>query len=516
MNKNNLKIGICHWDGYETLNKKCELVKGSKITKEEFGLTTIKIYAGNKYSDTYDDLKQVNNINSLKDLLTSEPYTKVFKMGFKCIVIVAFSINNSRNDDYWRENGPDNNEYSQFKEVSEYLNTYTNTEFILSNWESDCVIESYSSNNKRKIIADNIKKLINVRYKSVLDTNVKVALEVNRFYSDKIGSIEYIIPNVNCHMISYSCYQTLWDSNEKLINGIKHIKKYMKPGVELYIGEFGYSINNMKKDSVLKSLKDSIETFNKHNIRLAFYWNLYCNEKKNDNSFNGFGLIDIEGNKTYVCKTLFNSQVYFIRHGISLANEWKHTNKKDYINLNTALFHNLYDADLSHEGIKLIRNKRNELWTEVLRHNKTIRIFISPLKRSINTFLETIKDNNYLSTSFLKNIKVSITPLITEIGDSKENFGSSLESLKVYPPLLELKNIVKEINFIHFPKNNIKWWGVSKNDFLNKKNVFLDYLSNRTKNECIICFTHWGFTNYCFNVSLSNFGKGNYSYYINI
>ena len=144
MSCNIVKIGLCHWDGYETLTEKCSLSRGAEIVKNTFGLPLIKIYAGNKYNKVYNDFNQMktNNIKTLKNLIESSPYKTVLDMNFKTVVIVGFSINENKDDDYWRIKGVDENEIEQFTELSEYLaHSYPKTEFIISNWESDCVLD---------------------------------------------------------------------------------------------------------------------------------------------------------------------------------------------------------------------------------------------------------------------------------------------------------------------------------------------------------------------------------------
>lgn len=311
-------IAPCHWDGYENPYTKCSLVVGAKKAYEfqkDRAKKAIKIYIGNK-SDVYRDVNDLRPLThtipsikatTIKNLITTPPYQEVLNMGFNTIVLVAFCLQNG--DDYWRNTGPYQYEYDQFKELALYLgDTYPYIEFILSNWESDCVLEGSSD---KKLVADNLVKLINIRNSAVQDLkkegrsfNVKIALEVNRLYETGESATSYIIPRVKCDMISYSCYQTLFMGGEILDRAIKYIKSKMGAGMELYIGEFGFPLNTYKGD-IARHLKEGIETFFNNNIRLAFYWNLYCNEKNADGSFNGFGLITPEGAYSPIVSKLF-------------------------------------------------------------------------------------------------------------------------------------------------------------------------------------------------------------------
>jgi hypothetical protein len=500
MSSNILNIGICHWDGYETNDNICSLVKGADIIKNRFGVSLIKIYAGNKYNKVYNDFGEMksNNINTLKDLIKSGPYKSVLDLNFKTVVIVGFSINKNNDDDYWRVKGTNKSEITQFTELSEYLsNNYTETEFIISNWESDCVIDSIESVVYKKMCADNIVDLINTRAKACKDySNVKIALEVNRYYEHIDNSISYVLPKVECDMISYSCYQMLYKPKD-LYNTITRIKNLMKPTMELYIGEFGFPINQDKKTKVLKCIKSSIEVFVRHRIRLAFYWNLYCNEKMPNGTFNGFGIINPSGEISYVYEELFERKAcILIRHGISLANIWKHKNNTKYIHKKDAMLYNLVDSDLSYEGIKAIRKKKEEFWDHVFNNNtKDITVYVSPMKRAIRTFCESI---NGLDKKYFSNINVIITPVISEYGRELSNKYSSLEAIKLFPEVEEIKSIVKDIKFVDY----VEWTHIKKGQYDDKIKKYI--VPNN--NETVIFFCHWGVINHITGVNVKNFG----------
>lgn len=500
MSCNIVNIGICHWDGYETPTEKCSLERGAEIVKEQFGLPLIKFYAGNKYNKVYNDFNEMktNNIKTLKNLIESKPYKSVLDMNFKTVVIVGFSINENKDDDYWRIKGVDENEIEQFTELSEYLaSSYPNTEFIISNWESDCVIDSIESVVYKKFCADNIVSMINKRAEACKDhTNVKIALEVNRYYEHTDNSISYVLPKVKCDMISYSCYQMLYNPSD-LYNNITRIKSLMKPNMELYIGEFGFPTNVDRKEKVLKYLKSSIEVFVKHRIRLAFYWNLYCNEKRVDNTFNGFGIITPFGIISYVYKELFERKsCVLVRHGISLANVWKHKNNTEYIHKEDAKLYNLVDSDLSYQGIKAIRKKREEFWEQVLKNNtKYITVYISPMKRAIRTFCESISG---LDKKYFTDINVIITPTISEYGQEISNKYSSLEEIKLFPEVKKIKSIVKQVKFLDY----VEWSHIKKGQYDHK---IKEYIIPK-KNETVVFFCHWGVINHITGVNVKNFG----------
>lgn len=504
MFNNETTISLCHWDGYETLNKKCELYKGAEIIKNKFGLSTIKIYVGNKYKEVYDDCKNLFNIKSVKELLESEPYNKVLKLGFKTIVMVLFTIN-VNGDDYWRLKGVNKNEINQMVELSEYLgNNFSDTEFIISNWESDCVLESTENRTHQRLYAENIIDLINKRYETTKQIkNVKIALEVNRYYNNNnTNSISYILPKVNCDMISYSCYQTIYNYRD-MDFVINKIKSLMKPNMELYIGEFGYPTPHTDyEENVLNSLNYNLRIFKKHKIRLAFYWNLYCNEKRGD-KFIGFGIIKPNGDISYVYNKLFISKrpVYLARHGISLSNQWKRETKTDYINKEDSLKHNLYDSELTFEGINLINNSKYNFWKDVINNSINIKIYLSPLKRSIQTFIESMHDEFKYE---YKQMSVIISPILSEYGTSYENYYMSINALEIFPNVIKLRNLVKDVTIVPFPDNK---WIVDRKDHYNK-DLVKTLLCNETDTK--VYFGHWGIINKTYGLNLPNFGINNF------
>lgn len=480
------EIGFCCWDGYETENKKCSLVTGTRIIKEKMNSDTIKIYAGNKCSKCYRDFEDVKP-TTLKELFQSTPYTQVFDLNFNVIIIVAFSINR-KGDDYWRTEPP--TEFTQFREASEFLSKkYPNTLFILSNWESDCVLDIYSGSN-HKDVSEHLISLINQREKATEGfPNVQIALEVNRFYDNRNSSIDCILPFVQCKFVSYSCYQTLFHSVKSLSDGIDKIRK-TRPDMVLYIGEFGFPTCRMEKNAVLARLRGSINLFHDKQIPWAFYWNLYNNEPVKD-GYNGYGLITPKGECTYVHEELMRqTSVFLVRHGQSLHNQAE----------SIGLKYDKPNPELSENGKQAIQKVSSKFWIAVnkVAGKRQIRILVSPLRRAIQTCLLSLEKNMEMT----RNVKIIITPYVTETGHNIVNKGELLEDLQRYPPLMKLQNLFP-VRFEHI-KHGKPWWNKYKPDKLFK------YLRQRryewNNEECIVCFSHYNFILEISQKSLGNFG----------
>jgi broad specificity phosphatase PhoE len=164
---------------------------------------------------------------------------------------------------------------------------------------------------------------------------------------------------------------------------------------------------------------------------------------------------------------------------------------------------------LSYEGINAIIQSRDKFWKDMIgiACGRPIRVFVSPLKRSIQTCLISMKN---LNPEILRKIKVTVTPIISETGNSAENKGMLLEALEVYPSIIELRSKVKSLNFTMFSLGR-KWWDV---ELENNVSAFTKHMRRRkfewNNNECIVCFTHWGFVKRISGINLSNFGIGAY------
>jgi bisphosphoglycerate-dependent phosphoglycerate mutase len=126
--------------------------------------------------------------------------------------------------------------------------------------------------------------------------------------------------------------------------------------------------------------------------------------------------------------------VNFVRHGVSIANE--HTN---YTGKNPSFEQIEYrDPKLSSTGIINLIKKKDHI--KKLICNSQL-FLVSPLKRTIQTFLVIYNDNNINSTP-----PVYLCPLVSELNNNIiENFGSELSDMQKDYDIIKLND--NKLNF---------------------------------------------------------------------
>ena len=135
--------------------------------------------------------------------------------------------------------------------------------------------------------------------------------------------VNRVLPYTNVDYVSYSAYDSKNDSVRKVKEVIDYIyenlpEKSGVPGPRVFIGEVAepassYDYNDAKHcDGNLKILAKYLQC----DVRSCLYWEMYCNEEKDDGGFNGFWLIDKDGNKTQLyqkLRTLFNDGKEYVK-----------------------------------------------------------------------------------------------------------------------------------------------------------------------------------------------------------
>lgn len=500
-NKMSLTIGLCYTG---TNNTEKSLVKNAMIARNVIRSPILEIYAGNNY-DCYEDMRKYDtkSIKTLFDLLNTKEYVNVFNLGFKTIVIRAFSINNEKNDNYWVKTGIVMDEYLQFRTAFMYLQQFfPDVEFIVSNQKSDTILSNFSE-EENKTVAENMTKLINIRYASKKDSkskNVKIALEVDKFSSNTqkhFNSVEHVLSKIRCDVVLYSCYGAIKDSLKTLDNEIKYIKTQLSPETELCIGEFDFPTFLLKKD-VTSFLKSILMVFRKNQIRLAFYSDLY---------HNGLGILD--GTKTYASEILFNTEIIMVRHAESRSIEWKKNNNTKIISLENGKLFQLYNAELSEKGKIDIESAKVDFWKNVIdiSNGKNIIIYCSPLRRALQTCMLSMCVQEPFLLNMFKNIKLYITPLIAETGDDCENKDETEFDITQYDSFIKLKSFVSEIKIMHFEDKSI----ISKGNSVENVNKFVQFIKTRKiEQETILCFCHFKVIKICTGKQTNNFGIPHY------
>lgn len=284
------RLGIVHWGGKYRLTDDDYLIEGAKSVKS-MGIDNFKIYIGPKSDKHY-----FNNYGNKSPVSVArqDNYRKVFMMGFKLIVIVCHSKTSSE----WRHSDDHKmleNETEIMRELAVELGKYPKTQFIITNWEGDCMINKH----KDDVTYDRLAKWVQARQNGVdlaNQPNVKHGIEVN-FVKQSLppnnqpSVLTEVVPKVRTDYISYSCYDCCDEVDfESCVRMIYTIGR--RP---IIVGEFGTPVNFRSSIQSLAYIQGIISVAEKYHIRACFYWQIYENEFKPDNtgmlSPMGFGLI---------------------------------------------------------------------------------------------------------------------------------------------------------------------------------------------------------------------------------
>jgi broad specificity phosphatase PhoE len=219
-----------------------------------------------------------------------------------------------------------------------------------------------------------------------------------------------------------------------------------------------------------------------------------------------------------------------VRHSKSRANEWQAENKDSRGRLpkvtpEIATEFDLFNAALSDAGVEANKKHRGILWRHI-RHvagNRKIRIFISPIKRVIQTLMESLDCEEAAFLFQNGPPKVSLMAILCEKGDGSENDGVLPEVIMEDADLdreLHGFRFKEMMDFTHFRDNvwhdNEQWWNVEFRQDVSRRAAGLeamlkwrrrDWAERPTEGECVVCFTHWGFANAVSGMHMKNFGQ---------
>ncbi len=207
------------------------------------------------------------------------------------------------------------------------LQTYNGTgkQFFLGHWEGDWY---YLEDKTQQTVGDTVTQgmiaWLNNRQKAVDDArrdtpheNVFVwhYLELNR----PVDAIRYgydrvvnrVLPFTNVDYVSYSAYDSKNGSTRMIRKTVDYIYQNLPekggvPGPRVLIGEIAepavsFDYNDKKYSSAnLRIMAKYLQS----DIAFCLYWEMYCNEKREDGSQNGYWLIDSSGSKTRLYQEL--------------------------------------------------------------------------------------------------------------------------------------------------------------------------------------------------------------------
>ncbi len=326
-------IGVTHVDGKYHLTEKDFLNEGAEQILA-LGSRVIKVWFHNPRK-SYSYNSQWPQMKSLVEIAQSKYFKKLFDKPFTTYIMMCFSI--GKNAAYWR-NGITSeqklDEQRQFYELTKHLlTTYKGTgkTFILQHWEGDWLIRGNYDRN-----ADPMPKAIsgmigwlNARQEGVNQARKEVgtdgvwvyhAAEVNRVVSTmkqgRPNMVDKVLPHTKLDLVSYSAWDATAEYSENsqiLCDALDFIAKNMPDSVEfgdrnVYVGEFGMPENKFSPEKIQKVIPGAVETALNWGCPYIVYWQLYCNELKDNkqkppvhsnDSVRGFWLIRPDGSKAW-------------------------------------------------------------------------------------------------------------------------------------------------------------------------------------------------------------------------
>lgn len=266
-----MRLGIVHWGGKYQHSSEDALYEGARLAKD-MQLDKFKMYIGRKSDSHY--FTQYNN-TSPADIIRQENYQRVLGMGFKLIVIVCHAKSTSS----WKKAKicPSfKTEQEELRKLALELGKFKETEFIITNWEGDCII----AEDKTSDVYDRMTKWVTARQRGIdkaAQPNVKHAIEVNFVRQSCLGHksvLTEVVPHVRTDFISYSCYDC--DNSVQFNEAVELILKISNR--PLIIGEFGSPVNKTSSENSLRYISAILNISEQKNIKACFYWQLYENE----------------------------------------------------------------------------------------------------------------------------------------------------------------------------------------------------------------------------------------------
>jgi len=226
-------------------------------------------------------------------------------------------------------------------------------------------------------------------------------------------------------------------------------------------------------------------------------------------------------NQMKACPSGSSQTVLLVRHGKSIANEYKFKHGHDAVESLNAAENNFFNSGLSLMGYKSVLKHGLNLWNKVetLEPQETL-IVCSPIKRALQTCLLSLLSYASSASLFSTPPRIYVMPMVMEAGDTAENNGICIDALKTDPDIiLMIEDIYSKMGWDETDEQNLldysyfysgntpklpnhRWWDMSyrDNNAFRRAHEFESFLERRREDrgegkgkQIIIVFTHWGF-----------------------
>ncbi len=203
----------------------------------------------------------------------------------------------------------------------------TGKQFFIGHWEGDWYYLDGNNGNQETVsdtVTQGMIEWMNNRQRAVDDAkrdtphsgvSVWNYLELNR-PADALKKgfdrvVNRVLPFTNVDYVSYSAYDSKNASTRTIRQVIAYIYENLPdksgvPGPRVFIGEVAAPASQFGYDDG-RHCEANLRIMTKYlrcDVRFFLYWEMYCNEKLADGSFNGFWLIDSDGRETQLYRKL--------------------------------------------------------------------------------------------------------------------------------------------------------------------------------------------------------------------
>lgn len=349
------KLGATHVGGKYYLTDEPFIIEGARKLSE-MGYGVLKLWlTKNERQYPYNSDWNLPDDVTLKEIAQHPYYETSFDMPFSTIaLVVGGAALRTTPESAAREK-------EEVYELTKYLlEKYKDRDvtFILQNWEGDWLLRGGTGSHARwsrnpgqmvKAVdgdrhtvpvpddslqrANTMVKWFKARQAGVSKARADVknskcevyhAIEANKVMNSMEGIpgiANYVLPNLEVDMVSWSCYDGMDPDGVDLYRGIEYLKKQMKPTPymngerDVYLGEIG--IPEQRYEGLTEK-QPVIERWDKYigvslalDVPYIIQWELYCNEPKNEkyrrdietrktSEMRGFWLIRPDGTQSFV------------------------------------------------------------------------------------------------------------------------------------------------------------------------------------------------------------------------
>ena len=307
------------------------LVETAK-TIQDLGCDTLKIAITPKYTDDYK-MTADPEIKSALDLVSRKPdFKQVFDMPFRNIMLWLYPFSDTKSGFFTGEI-PKPEADAIYREIYDFtehiLKTYSGSgkSFFFGNWEGDWHMTKETYDYNMDPSPETIKGAIawfNLRQKAIADAvrdtphhdvQVFYYIELNHVKKSMEDGrptiVNTVLPHIKTDYVSWSSYDITTEAaklgggkgKQRVLDALDYIEKHLPesdiPGKRVFVGEYGFNLQQVADGDVQKSCSQSIIKWClEWGCPFVLYWELYCNEiDPSTGEHRGFWLIDKNGDK---------------------------------------------------------------------------------------------------------------------------------------------------------------------------------------------------------------------------